>query len=203
MGVLLFILGVLVFFYGLIKLIIDAFKKRPYKKSAIIMFAGIVLFIVGAVMIPSSSKENKNSEKTEKTESNTADKSETKTSDPKKESKARKQEVTQVTFEQLINDYKANGAAADDKYKNKILEVQGVVTKVTKGTFSGSDVTIDAGNFTDNQFMKTTATMNMSNDVAKTLVAGQTYTFEAKLTGANIMDSGWVSNLSFGKGNVK
>ena len=35
------------------------------------------------------------------------------------------------------------------------------------------------------------------------LTSGQTYTFQAKLNDATIMDSGWVQNLSMSKGTIK
>lgn len=201
MSVLLLILGFIVFVYGLIKLIISAFKKSSKKKPGIIMIIGFVLFIVGSSTIKPSEETTKKETKIEKTESKPA--SESKKEEVKKESKPKQQEATQVTFEQLIHAYKENGTTADDNYKGKRLEFQGKVTKITKGTFGGSDVTVDAGNFTDNQFMDTSAVINMSDDSAKKIVSEQTYTFQAKLTRASVMDSGWVSRIDFSKGEVK
>ena len=37
-----------------------------------------------------------------------------------------------VTAMQIINDYKDNGVAADAKYKNKLVEVSGVVDTIDK-----------------------------------------------------------------------
>ncbi|CAM3186033.1 DUF3290 family protein [Lactococcus hircilactis] len=199
------IIGFLAFFIGIIMLLINLFRKKPKKKSLILIVAGFILFVVG-VSIPSNNqnKEAKDNTSTSVSSSSSSSKKEAstpKTSKPKQSSNTT--QVKQVTFEQLVNAYKANGASADDSYKGKMLEFQGKVTKVTKAVFTGSDVTLDAGNFTENQFMNTTATINMPNDEAKKLTSGQTYTFQAKLNDATIMDSGWVQNLSFSKGTIK
>ena len=202
------VIGLLAFIIGIVMLIIGIFKKKSKKKALFILIAGFLMFVIG-VSIPSDSK-SKESKKTETSTSvSTADtkKEETKitskSSSSKPKASSKTVSVTPVTFEELVKAYQANGAAADDTYKGKILEFQGTVSKVTKGIFTGTDVTIDAGNFTDNQFMNTTATINMPNDIAKKLTSGQTYTFQAKLNDATIMDSGWVQNLSMSKGTTK
>lgn len=41
-------------------------------------------------------------------------------------------EAMKVTAMQIINDYKDNGVAADAKYKNKLVEVSGVVDTIDK-----------------------------------------------------------------------
>lgn len=202
------VIGLLAFIIGIVMLIISLFKKKPKKKALIILIAGFLLFIIG-VSIPSDSK-SKESKKTDtstsvsttetkKEEAKTTSKSST----PKPKASSKSVSATPVTFEEIVKAYQANGAAADDTYKGKVLEFQGTVSKVAKGIFTGTDVTIDAGNFTDNQFMNTTATVNMPNDIAKKLTSGQTYTFQAKLNDATIMDSGWVQNLSMSKGTIK
>ena len=163
--------------------------KKPFFKKWWFWLI-VVIIIVGAVGGGKGSSSKDDS------------KSETKTTAKKQEVK--KQEATQVTFEQMVTDYKSNGSAADDKYKGKELEFTGKVTKITDGILGGSDVTIEAGKFTENEFMETTATVNIEDkEVAKTLVSGQEYTFAAKGTGAVVLDSGWVSNLTFKDGSIK
>lgn len=158
--------------------------KKPFFKKW--WFWLIVIIIVAGAAGGGKGSSSKNDSKTE-----------TKTT-------TKKQEVTRVTFEQMVNDYKSNGSSADDKYKGKELEFTGKVTKITDGIVSGSDVTIEAGKFTENEFMETTATVNIKDkEVAKTLVSGQDCTFVAKGDGAVVMDGGWVSNLAFENGSIK
>ena len=111
--------------------------------------------------------------------------------------------ITTVSFEQMVKDYLSNGSNADDTYKSKELEFEGTVSKITDGVISGVDVEIDAGNFTDNQFMNTSAIVNVSKDVAKQLQSGQSYTFIAKGNGALVLDGNWVSTLNFNDGKIK
>ena len=202
------VIGLLGFLAGIVMLFISLFKKQSKKKPLTFIILGFLMFVIG-VSIPSDSK-SKESKKTETSTSvSTTDtkKEETKvtskSSSSKPKASSKTVSATPVTFEELVKAYQTNGAAADDTYKGKILEFQGTVSKVAKGIFTGTDVTIDAGNFTDNQFMNTTATINMPNDIAKKLTSGQTYTFQAKLNDATIMDSGWVQNLSMSKGTIK
>ena len=201
------VIGLLGFLAGILMLFISLFKKQSKKKPLTFIILGFLMFVIG-VSIPSNSstKETKESstaasstKETKKSETKVTSKSSS--SKPKASSKT--VSATPVTFEELVKAYQANGAAADDTYKGKVLEFQGTVSKVAKGIFTGTDVTIDAGNFTDNQFMNTTATINMPNDIAKKLTSGQAYTFQAKLNDATIMDSGWVQNLSMSKGTIK
>ena len=165
-------------------------KKPIFKKWWFWLI--VVIVIIGAV--------GGGKGKTDKADNKKDNKVETK-------SESKKQEVAQatpVTFEQMVTDYKANGSAADGKYKNKELQFSGKVTKITDGIISGSDITIEAGKFTDNEYMETTATVNIKDkEVAKTLVSGQEYTFTAKGTGAVVLDGGWVSNLTFKDGSIK
>lgn len=201
------VIGLLGFLAGILMLFISLFKKQSKKKPLTFIILGFLMFVIG-VSIPSNSstKETKESstaasstKETKKSETKVTSKSSS--SKPKASSKT--VSATPVTFEELVKAYQANGAAADDTYKGKVLEFQGTVSKVAKAVFTGTDVTIDAGNFTDNQFMNTTVTINMPNDIAKKLTSGQTYTFQAKLNDATIMDSGWVQNLSMSKGTIK
>lgn len=197
------VIGLLTFISGIIMIFVSLFKKKPKKKPLIILISGFLLFVIG-VSIPSSS----NSQESKKTEasthaSTTESKIASKSSSAKPKVSSKSVSATPVTFEEIVKAYQTNGTAADDTYKGKVLEFQGKVSKVTKAIFTGTDVTIDAGNFTDNQFMNTNATVNMPNDIAKKLTSGQTYTFQAKLNDATIMDSGWVENLTFSKGTVK
>lgn len=201
------VIGLLGFLAGILMLFISLFKKQSKKKPLTFIILGFLMFVIG-VSIPSNSstKETKESstaasstKETKKSETKVTSKSSS--SKPKASSKT--VSATPVTFEELVKAYQANGAAADDTYKGKVLEFQGTVSKVSKAVFTGTDVTIDAGNFTDNQFMNTTVTINMPNDIAKKLTSGQTYTFQAKLNDATIMDSGWVQNLSMSKGTIK
>lgn len=202
------VMGLLAFIIGIVMLIINLFKKKSKKKALIILIAGFLLFIIG-VSIPSDSK-SKESKKTDTSTSvatteNKKDETKvtSKSSSSKPKASSKTASATPVTFEELVKAYQTNGAAADDKYKGKVLEFQGTVSKVAKSVFTGTDVTIDAGNFTDNQFMNTTVTVNMPDAIAKKLTSGQTYTFQAKLNDATIMDSGWVQNLSMSKGIIK
>lgn len=201
------VIGLLGFLAGILMLFISLFKKQSKKKPLTFIILGFLMFVIG-VSIPSNSstKETKESstaasstKETKKSETKVTSKSSS--SKPKASSKT--VSATPVTFEELVKAYQANGAAADDTYKGKVLEFQGTVSKVAKAVFTGTDVTIDAGNFTDNQFMNTTVTINMPNDIAKKLTSGQAYTFQAKLNDATIMDSGWVQNLSMSKGTIK
>lgn len=202
------LVGFLAFIIGLVMLIISYFKKKSHKKPMIILLIGFLLFVIGISFLgDSKSKGSKKTDTSTSVSSTENKKDETKvtskSSSSKPKASSKTVSATPVTFEELVKAYQTNGAAADDTYKGKILEFQGTVSKVAKGIFTGTDVTIDAGNFTDNQFMDTTATINMPNDIAKKLTSGQTYTFQAKLNDATIMDSGWVQNLSMSKGTIK
>ena len=165
-------------------------KKPIFKKWWFWLI--IVIIVIGAL--------GGGKGKTDKTNNKKDDKVESKVESKKQEAP----QAVQVTFEQMVTDYKANGSAADEKYKNKELGFTGKVTKITDGVISGSDVTIEAGKFTDNEYMETTATVNIKDkEVAKTLVSGQEYAFTAKGTGAVVLDGGWVSNLTFKDGSIK
>ena len=104
--------------------------------------------------------------------------------------------ITPVTFQQMVADYLANGVAADEKYKGQALEFEGTVKSITANPLGGSNVNIEAGNYTDNPFMKTNAVIAFSDENAKKLVSGQSYKFTAIGNGAVIMD-GWVNTLNF------
>ncbi|MGY3710208.1 OB-fold protein [Lactococcus lactis subsp. lactis] len=202
------LVGFLAFIVGLVMLIISYIKKKSHKKPMIILLIGFLLFVIGISFLgDSKSKESKKTETSTSVSTADTKKDETKvtskSSSSKPKASSKSVSATPVTFEELVKAYQANGAAADDTYKGKVLEFQGTVSKVAKAVFTGTDVTIDAGNFTDNQFMNTTVTINMPNDIAKKLTSGQTYTFQAKLNDATIMDSGWVQNLSMSKGTIK
>lgn len=119
-----------------------------------------------------------------------------------KTAESKKETATPVSFEEMNKDYVANGAAADDKYKGKLLEFQGKVSSVAANPIKGTDVTIEAGNFTDNQFQDTKAKVNVDDEMAKKLTSGQTYTFQAKGDGV-MMSDGWVMYLNFSNGIVK
>lgn len=139
-----------------------------------------------------------------KTKNETSGTSQTKNATTATKSSKEEKQATATTFQEIVEAYKANGKSADDKYKGKLLEFSGTVSKITAGSFGGSDITIDAGNFTDNEFQTTSATVNIKDDnVAKELATGQSYTFVAKGNGAIVLDGGWVSNLTFKDGNVK
>ncbi len=201
------VIGLLAFFAGIVMILINLAKKQPKKKSAGLIIIGLVLFIVG-VSIPDTKSDTSEKDTKTSASSNAKDdkKETTKKSEaiPESKPKASSQAptATPVTFEQMVADYMANGAAADDKYEGKLLEFQGTVTKVTSGYFGKSDVEIDAGNYTDNPYMNTKAVVKVPDDIAKTLVAGQTYTFVAKGSSAMILDS-YVSHINFTDGKVK
>lgn len=201
------VIGLLAFFAGIILIIINLVKKQPKKKSAGLIIIGLVLFIVGVSTTDTKSDSSEKYTKTSVSSNAKDDKKETtKKSEAVPESKPKASSqaptATPVTFEQMVADYMANGAAADDKYEGKLLEFQGVVTKVTSGYFGKSDVEIDAGNYTDNPYMNTKAVVKVPDDIAKTLVAGQTYTFIAKGSSAMILDS-YVSHINFTDGKIK
>lgn len=181
--------------------------KKPIYKRVWFWIVVIVLIFAIKGMGSGKSDDKNTSSKSKETSQSSIKKDETKvtskSSSEKPKASSKSASATPVTFEEIVKAYQANGAAADDTYKGKVLEFQGTVSKVAKGIFTGTDVTIDAGNFTDNQFMNTTATINMPNDIAKKLTSGQAYTFQAKLNDATIMDSGWVQNLSMSKGTIK
>lgn len=181
-------------------------KKPIYKR---VWFWVLVVIIIGSAaqgMGGSDDKDSASASK-DKVEQSSSEKkvekpAESSSKKEEKKSEKPKETATPVTFQQMVNDYLANGVTADEKYKDKLLEFQGKVKKITSGTFGGSDVEIEAGNFTDNQFMDTTAIVNVSDATAKTLVAGQTYTFVAKGSSAMILDS-YVSHINFTDGKVK
>lgn len=164
-------------------------KKPIYKRIWFWIVAVIAVAVIGSAL--GGEDEGKSG-----TSTSTSSSSKIKTAEPKKET------ATPVSFEQMIKDYLSNGAAADDKYKGKLLEFQGKVSSVTANPIKGTDVTIDAGNFTDNQFEDTEAIVNMNKEIAKQLTSGQTYTFQAKGDGVTMSD-GWVMSLEFNNGVVK
>ncbi|MDG6136552.1 OB-fold putative lipoprotein [Lactococcus petauri] len=111
-------------------------------------------------------------------------------------SEAPEVKIVPVTFQQMVADYLANGVAADEKYKGKVLEFEGTIKSITANPLGGSNINIEAGNFTDNPFMKTNAVIAFSDENAKKLVSGQSYKFTAIGNGAVIMDN-WVNTLNF------
>ena len=118
-------------------ILINLVKKQPKKKSAGLIIIGLVLFIVGVSTTDTKSDSSEKGTKTSVSSNSKDDKKETtKKSEaiPESKPKASSQAptATPVTFEQMVADYMANGAAADDKYEGKFLEFQGAVTKKTK-----------------------------------------------------------------------
>lgn len=164
-------------------------KKPIYKR--IWFWIVVVVLVVGIGSAVGGGGDAKDKGTSSKASSSAAKKSENK-----------KESATPVTFEEMNKDYVANGSTADDKYKGKLLEFQGKVTSVAANPIKGTDVTIDAGNFTDNQFQDTKAKVNVDDEVAKKLTSGQTYTFQAKGDGV-MMSDGWVMYLNFNKGTIK
>jgi tRNA_anti-like len=53
--------------------------------------------------------------------------------------------VTVVTAKQIVTDYKENELAADAKYKDKTVEVSGVVQTVSKDLFDKAYVSLESG----------------------------------------------------------
>ncbi|KSU21980.1 OB-fold protein [Lactococcus lactis] len=164
-------------------------KKPIYKRIWFWVVVVIVVAVIGSA-IGGGGKDKSG------TSTSTSSSSKIKTAEPKKET------ATPISFEQMNKDYVSNGAAADDKYKGKLLEFQGKVSSVTANPIKGTDVTIEAGNFTDNQFQDTKAKVNVNDEMAKQLTSGQTYTFQAKGDGV-MMSDGWVMYLDFNNGVVK
>ena len=164
-------------------------KKPIYKRIWFWIVVVIVVAVIGSA-IGGGGKDKSG------TSTSTSSSSKIKTAEPKKET------ATPISFEQMNKDYVSNGAAADDKYKGKLLEFQGKVSSVTANPIKGTDVTIEAGNFTDNQFQDTKAKVNVNDEMAKQLTSGQTYTFQAKGDGVTMSD-GWVMSLEFNNGVVK
>lgn len=164
--------------------------KKPIFKR-IWFWIIVVILIVGIGSALGGGSKDKSGTSTPKSSS-----SKIKTAESKKET------ATPISFEQMNKDYVSNGAAADDKYKGKLLEFQGKVSSVTANPIKGTDVTIEAGNFTDNQFQDTKAKVNVNDEMAKQLTSGQTYTFQAKGDGV-MMSDGWVMYLDFNNGVVK
>ncbi len=118
-------------------------------------------------------------------------------------SQAFKDALENSNFKEQVQELVAYGLKQfDDKYKGKLLEFQGKVSSVTANPIKGTDVTIEAGNFTDNQFQDTKAKVNVNDEMAKQLTSGQTYTFQAKGDGVTMSD-GWVMSLEFNNGVVK
>jgi energy-coupling factor transporter transmembrane protein EcfT len=192
------LVGFVVIIVGAIMLLINLFRKRPLKKVAALIIFGSIAVVVGIFSIVNTASDSSDP-KTEEISKSSEEK--TKESSTKKVEKP-KETATPVTFEQMVNDYLANGVTADEKYDGKLLQFSGTVTKITAATFGGSEVHIEAGNFTDNEFMNTTAVVKVSDDDAKKLVTGQVYTFEAKGSGAFILTD-YVSTLDFKDGKVK
>jgi hypothetical protein len=64
----------------------------------------------------------------------------------------------EVTAAQMVSDYEASESAADDKYKDKVVLVTGVISVIYRGILHTPYVELEAGvrcNFSDNedQFM--------------------------------------------------
>lgn len=57
---------------------------------------------------------------------------------------APKPEAMKVESSQIINDYKDNGVAADAKYKNKLVEVSGVVDTIDKDILDTPYITLES-----------------------------------------------------------
>ena len=169
-------------------------KKPIYKRIWFWIVVVIVVAVIGSALGGGGESG---------TSTSTSSSSKIKTAEPKEETAEPKEETaTPISFEQMIKDYLSNGAAADDKYKGKLLEFQGKVSSVTANPFEGTDVTIEAGKFTDNEFEDTEVIVNMNHEMAKQLTSGQTYTFQAKGDGVTMSD-GWVMSLEFNNGVVK
>jgi hypothetical protein len=175
----------------------EKIKKPIYKQ---IWFWVLVVLIIGGVANGMGNSELDAEDTSNSKTEEVSKSSEEKTKDKRVEKS--KETATPVTFEQMVNDYLANGVTADEKYDGKLLSFSGAVVKITAATFGGSEVHIEAGNFTDNEFMNTTAVVKISDDDAKKLVTGQVYTFEAKGSGAFILTD-YVSTLDFKDGKVK
>lgn len=179
-------------------------KKPIYKRIWFWILIVVVVIGINGAMNGNLDDKNSSSTSTSSEQKTTKSKTTNSSSEIKQPTKASSQTpaATPITFKQMVADYMANGAAADAKYEGKLLEFQGAVTKVTSGYFGKNDVEIDAGNYTDNPYMNTKAVVKVPGDIAKTLVAGQTYTFVAKGSNAMILDS-YVSHINFTDGKIK
>ena len=116
---LLVILSPIALVIGLIKPSLFQKMKINNRKSVLLVFGG--LFIVGVVMVGVFASPNKKSESVANVEQNT----------PNKEEQVKK-EVVKISAVQLSEDYNANQVSADAKYKNKSLEISGIIESIGK-----------------------------------------------------------------------
>lgn len=114
---LLVVLSPIALIIGLIKPSLFQKMKIKNRKSVLLVFGG--LFLVSLVMLGMSTP-SKESEST----TNTA-------TTPNKEEQANK-EYIKVSAVQLSEDYNANQVLADAKYKNKSLEISGIIDSIAK-----------------------------------------------------------------------
>lgn len=108
-------------------------KNKPwYKKWWFILICVIfVLYLIGS--LANTDKKNTTSKNVTEDANNTPN-------------QQQKTEVTiKVTSQQLINDYEKNEVAADQKYKDKMVEITGIVETIGKDILDTPYVSLKAG----------------------------------------------------------
>jgi hypothetical protein len=109
-------------------------KKSIFKKWWFWVIAILILF-----MLLGSGSSNKNTNNAQPSQNNTA----------------QEEQYIKITASELLSEYKANQVAADDKYKNKIIEVSGTINSIGKDVLDTPYVTIGGSSdiFTNIQCM--------------------------------------------------
>lgn len=94
----------------------------------------------------------------------------------------------------IIADYQANEVAGDNKYKDKIVEVTGVVDHIGKGLMDDVYVSIGTGKEFELSGVQCSVTKDMEGKAAS-LTKGQSLTVKGKVTG--LMMSVQLQDCSF------
>ena len=143
------LLGTLIF---LILMIVQRIGKRDYKTWSILT---VCSFIILCVSIGSpNERTNKNSQNKSSISENSQpiDKSNTRgtveeSTKPTKSLSIPKEQSIHILASELLNEYEDNEVAADGKYKDKIIEVSGIVEKISKNIFSTAHVDLKGDRF--------------------------------------------------------
>jgi hypothetical protein len=109
-------------------------KNTLFKKWWFWVIVVLILF-----MLLGSGSSNKNTNNVQQSQNNTV----------------QEEQYIKITASELLSEYKANQVAADDKYKNKIIEVSGTINSIGKDILDTPYVTIGGSSdvFTNIQCM--------------------------------------------------
>lgn len=168
--------------------IICPYCKKRQKMSLLVKFflGGIVFFVFLSVLRGPSTQRKMPVEHTETVTNQKAARPEIEKNAEPKRVEYPETVYARLTAKELYSEYKANEIKADDMYKNKLLEVSGIVNRIAKDILDSPYVTLKTD---DSLFSVQCMLADSEKSRAAGLAIGETIVVEGKNSGkmANVI----------------